>query len=654
MAKKNEKQEQNRAMPMMQRAATVQPSSIDLEARTVRVQYTSGAAVFRQRFWDEDFYEELSTDKGHVRLDRFQQGAVPVLNSHRNYDLSNVMGTVLEADETHALLKFSERDDVEGYWKDIVAGIIRNVSVGYVVHRFQDVTPDGDKVKRLRAIDWEPYEISMVAVPADAGAGVRHKEENHPCIVIGGQAETTLKGENMDPKDKENGATRNDTGAQPTPAVQPAAQAPAVDQRALDDARAEAVKAERQRSEEIRTIVRSVGLPDDLAEKHIKDGTAIDAVRAAVIERMAQKDDEITIRGDVRITKDEKDTRAAAVENALMHRNDPSKVQLTDAGRNYRGMSLMDIAREFLGNDARGLNKMEIAGRAMHSTSDFPTILANVASKSLRQAYSDTPRTFMPFARQTTLPDFKPVTRANMSNFTSLKKVEEGAEYEYGTFQDGGETYRLATYGRLFAITRQSIVNDDLDAFTRVPAKMAAAAARLENRLVWEIITNNPNMGDGVALFNAAHGNLTDALLNVGGLGALRKLMRVQKDPSGEDILNLTPKYLLVPAALETVALQLKAQITAAKTSDVNPYASSFEVITEPLLDAASTTNFFMAADPSQIDTIEYAYLEGETTPYLESREGFTRDGVEFKVRHDFVAKAIDFRGLAKSTNNAT
>lgn len=653
MAKKNKEQEQNRAMPMMQRAATVQPSSINMEERTVRVQYTSGAAVFRQRLWDEDFYEELSTEKGHVRLDRFKQGAVPVLNSHRNYDLSNVMGTVLEADETHATLKFSEREEVEGFWRDIAAGIIRNVSVGYIVHRFQDVTPDGDKVKRLRAIDWEPYEISMVAVPADAGAGVRHKEENHPCIVIGGQAETTLKGDNMDPKDKENGATRNEPGAQPTPAVQPAAQAPAVDQRALDEARAQAVTAERQRGEEIRTIVRSVGLSDDVAEKHIKDGTTVDAVRKAVIEHLAAKDDEVTIRGDVRITKDEKDTRMAAVENALLHRQDPGKVQITDAGRQYRGMSLMDIAREFVGKDARGMNKMEIAGRAMHSTSDFPTILANVANKSLRQAYADTPRTFLPFARQTTLPDFKPVTRGSLGNFTSLKKVEEGAEYEYGTFTDNGETYRLATYGRLFAITRQAIVNDDLDAFTRVPAKMAAAAARLENRLVWEIITNNPNMADNVALFNAAHGNLTNALLNVAGLGTIRSLMRTQKDPSGEDVLNIMPKYLMVPAALETVALQLKAQIIANTTTAVNPYASSFDVIVEPLLDAASTTNFFMAADPSQIDTIEYAYLEGETTPYLESREGFTRDGVEFKVRHDFVAKAIDFRGLAKSTNNA-
>ena len=71
--------------------------------------------------------------------------------------------------------------------------------------------------------------------------------------------------------------------------------------------------------------------------------------------------------------------------------------------------------------------------------------------------------------------------------------------------------------------------------------------------------------------------------------------------------------------------------------------------ISEPRLDAASETAWYLAASPNQIDTIEYAYLEGQQGAYIETRNGFDVDGVEIKCRLDFGAKAIDWRGLYKN-----
>jgi hypothetical protein len=126
--------------------------------------------------------------------------------------------------------------------------------------------------------------------------------------------------------------------------------------------------------------------------------------------------------------------------------------------------------------------------------------------------------------------------------------------------------------------------------------------------------------------------------------------MRQQKGLNGRFI-NVQPKYLLVPSAQETLAQQFVQQSTIVytKSTDFNPFANNLQVIAEPRLDATSLINWYTAADPSQIDTIEYAYLEGQEGVYLENRVGFDVDGVELKARLDFAAKAIDWRGFYKN-----
>lgn len=642
-------------LPLQTRMATLEAGS---EERVFSVIFTTGAIVRRYNFFTEEIYdEELVVNETSVRLGRLNSGA-PVLDTHDDLSLESVIGVVVNAKIENGIgtasLKIDGGVENEAIIRKLRDGIIRNVSVGYRVHRYEIIRSDG-AVPLYRAVDWEPHEISLVPIGADAGAGIRSHPHTFPCEIFTHQpANPTKENRNM---------TYNET--QPTdflPATEnPPTQTTETSTQATDEARAEGVRLERVRVAEISKITRAANLPESFSQKMVSDGVELSQARKLVLDELARKSTETgTINSQVTIIRDEIDTCRSLVENALLHRHDPKNYKLDDGARQYRGMSLMEIGRDLLerrGVHARGLSKSEVAGAMLgletrggfHSTSDFPFILANVANKTLRSAYEAAPQTFKGFARQTTNPDFKTIARTQLGDAPSLDKVNESGEFKRGTVGEAREQYALATYGKVVAVTRQTIINDDLGAFTRLPEMFGRAAADLESDTVWGIITANAAMGDGVAMFHANHGNLagTGTVISVASLGEARTGMRKQKGLNGRFI-NVMAKYLLVPAALETIAEQFVTQtnIVYTKSTDYNPFANKLQVVAEPRLDAASAISWYLAADPAQIDTIEYAYLEGQEGVYLESRVGFDVDGVELKARLDFAAKAIDWRGF--------
>ncbi|WP_153164294.1 MULTISPECIES: ClpP-like prohead protease/major capsid protein fusion protein [Stenotrophomonas] len=357
------------------------------------------------------------------------------------------------------------------------------------------------------------------------------------------------------------------------------------------------------------------------------------------------------------LSEDETKTYRDGAIAALMHRTNPAAHKLDGPAANFRGMDLQDMARDALaraGHSPKGMSKQEIAVKALQSTSDFPAILGNVVNRSLRAGYEGTQRTFVAFSRQATLPDFKEITRGQLSGAPSLKRVPEGGEYEQGTIGEGAEKYAVQKYGRIVALTWETIVNDDLDALSRIPFAFGASAADLESDLVYAILTGNPNMADGKALFHAAHGNLgaaaalADALdrSKPNPLSKMREKMTLQKGLDGRYI-SVRPKFLIVPPGLEEVALKVtSAAIIAGKGADLNVTGVTLTPIVEPRLHDGSETAWYGAAEPGVIDTIEYGYLEGHEGVFTETKQGFEVDGLQVKCRHIFGAKAIDYRGL--------
>ncbi|CAM3632992.1 peptidase U37 [Thalassospira profundimaris] len=668
-------------LPALRRAAELAPNSADAEARTIDVVWSTGARVRRVPFFGEPYDEDLSLEADHVRLDRLNAGA-PFLKVHETGELSAVIGSVvpgsarIEQGRGVATIRFSDRDDVEPIWRDIQAGHIRAVSIGYQVHRYEVNKPEGAR-EVWRAVDWTPFEISAVPVGADADAGFRaihdpHAPRTHECVVHrdGAEPPYSKRTQTMHDEDnRENDAAEvteatisEEAPKTPDDAAETQAQPQAVPQSRTADAEAlvsRAREAERERVSTIYDLASKLDLERGFADDLVKRGTSLDEARTVILDQVASKSEETRTFSQVSVPlggRDERVTRRDAVTSALLHRYSPTLFPLEDAARQYRGMTLMELARESLsdaGVNTRGLSRDEVATRALHSTSDFPEILAAVTNKTLRQAYDAYPRTFTLFCRQVLATDFKAMHRVQLGEAPQLLKVDESGEFKRGTLGESKESYRIETYGRVVAITRQVLINDDLDAFTRIPAMYGNAIAQLESDVVWDIITANPAMADNKNLFHADHKNLagTGKALGVDAVGAARAAMAKQTGLDKKTVLNIRPSFLIVPASLELKAEQMVAQnLVPADTAKVVPQSiRTLSPISEPRLDAVSETAWYLAASPNQIDTIEYAYLEGQQGAYIETRNGFDVDGVEIKCRLDFGAKAIDWRGLYKN-----
>jgi hypothetical protein len=432
------------------------------------------------------------------------------------------------------------------------------------------------------------------------------------------------------------------------------------------DERSLGAEAERQRVQGIMTACRAARLPQKFADSLIESGEDLLDCQRKIFDEMSKRggDDLGPRRGQARVEITGDDPlvhQRDGIQNALLHRVAPHYFKLEEIGRNYRGLTLLDTAKLYLtsrGQRVTDMSRLELAGVALgfsvrggyHTTSDFPLLLADVANKTLRRAYDEFPITFAPIVRRTTVPDFKNVNRVQLGDAPTLQKVLEHGEFTRGSISEGREQFAISTYGRIFAITRQALVNDDTSAFERVPMMFGRALRSLESDLVWAQITSNPTMGDSNALFSTAHGNLAtdDGAIDTTTLGAARTSMRKQTGLDGQKI-NVVPRFLIVPAALETDADKQVTTIVPAQASNVNVFSGRLTVVAEPRLDDASTAAWYLAGDPAQIDIIELAMLEGQDGPSVESRIGFDVDGVEIKARHDVAAKVLDWRGLYKN-----
>lgn len=668
------------AMPLQVREARIQPQTFDAQRNTVQVMWSNGARVRRYDWWNERYYEEeLVVSADAVDMARFDAGAVQVLDGHDRYSgVRAILGIAergwLDGSEAFAEIRLSGREELAGIVSDIRAGIIRDISVGYSVERYeitraQDRT-DGVNMDLWRAVRWTPHEISFVAVPADPSAGTRNASAQYPCEFARTSPASLQQEQTMPPVAPTAAPAAAPLDVDPSrgaPASAPAPVPAPVQAPARDDA-AQARAAEAARSAEITELCTRHGAAD-LAAGLIRAGSTVDQARAAVLAELALRDaaagGHVNVRG-VRTERDEQETRLRGMEEALSHRCD-SRAPLTDNGRQYRGMSLLEIGRDHLeagGVNTRGMDRMTLATRmlthrsgGMHTTSDFGLILANVAGKRLRQVYDENPGTYRRWARKApNAPDFKSMSVVQLSAMPDLLRVNEHGEFKYGALSDGAETYALLTYGRIVSLTRQAIINDDLRAFDRLNTGFGAAAARLENRTVYAQLTANAALSDSVALFHSTHANLgtTGSALALATLGTMRAAMRLQKGLQGEE-LNLVPAYLIVPAALEQSAYQFTSpNYVPAAPGSINEFRAggrtALEPVVEPILDANSATAWYAAASNTQVDTVEYCYLDGAEGPVLESEMGFEVDGISLKARLDFASKVIDFRGLYKAT----
>lgn len=664
----------NAQIQALQLDARFMPETVNVEARTVDVTFATEASVLR-RTWSRGTYNEtLSLDPAHVRMDRLNARA-PFCDNHNIWGKVTecVFGVVerawIEGGVGRATIRFSKRDNADAVFQDVVDGILPNISVGYRVYTYEITEREGAP-DDYRAIDWEPFEISTVPVPADYGAQVRNADQpaaqtnevnlihtNTTAMEEETRTEQGVTETPTTPVVETRTVADNPTPVQPATAPQPAQPA----QRSATDIAA----GERARIRRIQSAVRMAGLGDDVATRLIDEGTSLEAAHEEITRQWeaAQPAPSDSRTPTATLTgQSEDDTRREAMTLALAHRASGSTEELREDARQYRNLNLLGMARASL--EARGINVRymsdhEVARHAMnlhlrtaaaghHTSSDFPIILGNTVNRTLRAAYDLQQRTFQAFCRRANAKDFREITRAQISGMVGkFEEIPEGGEYKSGTFTEGAESYKLKKYGKKIAITWETIVNDDLDAFSRIPAAIAAEAAQLQSDIVYGIINGNPNMSDGNALFSTEHTNLaaSGGAISITSLSAARAAFRKQKSLN-DRYLNLMPQFLIVGPDRETEAEQiLSSLVSPNQASQVNVFANKLSLVIDPRVGSA----WYLAAAPTNIDTIEYAFLDGDGELYTETREDFDIDGMQVKARMTFAAKAIDWRGLYKN-----
>lgn len=437
-----------------------------------------------------------------------------------------------------------------------------------------------------------------------------------------------------------------------TPAAQPQ---PAASEQEI---RAAALAAERTRRADIRTAFASFAAQEGVAQLQAScedDPACSLADASAKLLAHLAKGAQPVAGSYVAMGDSPADKFRAGASSAILAR---AGLAAPDRGNEFNGFTLYEIARASLeraGYRTSGRGKMDVVSAAFtHTGSDFPLLLANVAEKAMLKGYEEADETFQVWTTKGTLPDFKQAKRVDLNTFPALDKVYDGAEYKYATIGERGETIQLATYGKMFSITRQAIINDDLDAFSKVPRKMGRAAVRTVGNLVYAVLTGNPTMADGIALFHASHANLpTGAAISTTSVDAMRVAMGKQTDGVAT-ALNIRLAHLIVPLALEGTARvvatsEFEVGASTKNNTVPNSVRGTFQVVSDARLDVASATVWYGSGDPAMHDTVEVAYLDGVETPTLEQQSGWTVDGVDFKVRLDAGVKALDHRALAKN-----
>lgn len=600
---------QRKLIPKLETSASLSPSTIDVKNRTVELVWSTGAKGLRSGEFGT-FYESLDMSPAAVDMSRMQN--MPLLDSHDGRSVDSILGVVQSARIENgvgiATVRFASDAKSESVFQKVIDGVIRNVSVGYRINEMRDVSGVKDKTPSYLATRWTPLEISLVSVPFDSNATIRSETQELNEVQIIGKAEKA--------------AIMSEENQNPT-------------------------LAERNRIASITRACRAAQLDAAVASDFIERGVSAEEASQEIFKRMADKLSQTSIRNNVDVTSTREDAAQDGIVNATLHRMNP-RVALTEAGKHFVNYSLLRNIESRMGRRL-GESEVAFASRAM-TNSDLPNILANVAEKAMRSEFALQAPTFKPFVRMGSLRNYKAANRLMLGEFPSLEVVSEGGEATMGYVSESKETIQLKRYLKQIAFTKEMIINDDLNALSDFATKGARAANRVESSLVYSsILGANPVMGDGFALFSTEHANFTSTgtAMSVTSLAIGWTLMRNQKTIDGLEFADLTPKYLICGPAREVAAIQVVSQnMLSAQVSNVNPFSGRLEVIVDPRI---TGNEWYLAADPSQIDTIEVARLESETGPMITSERGRIPGSTLITLEHSVGAQVLDFRGLYRN-----
>ncbi len=651
------------------------PATIDEETRSVEVVLATEQPVAVYD-WDHGVIDEVLLMSGaQIPAKR----KLVMLDAHSRYATGDIIGSAreitTEGEEMVGRAVFSA--EAESQWVKVKEGHLTDFSIGYRVNTSVWV-PENQEQKiagrifkgPLRVVTkWTPRELSAVPIGADELAKTRSTHEqtiDEEVNEMDAKLRAFLERSGLSPEATEAEAWEflesrglAEPEGQDTEGNQPEGEK--ADEAKINAARAAATGAERTRINEIDALCARAEMPDE-ARALILDGTSVADAQRKIMDKIIEKSKNPGASGIVLGMEDVDKFRAAATDSLYLRAGLEIKTPVAGA-EDLRGYTLVELARECLrmaGRPYSGHVK-EMVGRALTS-SDFPNILANLATKSMQEAWDGSPETWPVWCGVGSVSDFKTYYDNALSEHDDLEEVPDSGEVKYGKFTEKDpETYKAATYAKKFRFTRVMIINDDLGAFTELPTKRTEAAARKVGDVAYAVLTANGTMGDGETIFSDAHANQAAsgymAGPGVSNIGEGIRAMGVQKDIAGLRRLNIRPQFFLGPKALEGAAevffrsekfadSDTVATDSSLAATRANPYSGNyFTRVYEPRLDDNDEAAWYLAGPKGK--TIKVVFLNGRQGPNLEVLQpGFSIEGIEYLVSIDVGAYAVDYRGL--------
>lgn len=642
-------------------AMRFEPAGAERAAETFSAALSSDAPI------DQWFGREILIHTPEaVNLERAENGLPLLWNHDRNEPIGRCYDLTVEGGRLRAgRIAWSQRARAQEVMQDVKDGMLGEMSIAYTLDEYrEEVAPDGAYVVIVDR--WTVLEASITPVPADHTVGIGRSR------------------------------TQGDNPPAPAPVIDISrgfSQATAEGQRAGREAEISRVVAIEElfagyRSEQaqaLRRVCIASGHTEAQAARALLElinaERGFDAGTGSIIDARQTMGGMTATAPDGRVTAgdDARDKFRDGCARALEHRTglvaNTREIRAELARNPYRGMTLYEMARESLracGLSTDGMDRDQCVRFAIApwthpdgrraffqgiGISDFVGVLENNANKALTRGWYEADESWPMIVREGTLPDYKAGTRVGLGGLSTLERIYGNGEYRYLTMSDQKEPIQMGKYGGLLQLTREAIINDDQSAFAEIPMMGGKSANRTVGNVVYALLTSNGTMSDGVALFHATHANIGSAgAPTVARLDEGQKLLALQKSPGSPESggLNTPLRKLILPQALRGTGLVLRSSVnipngTSAAASNVpNIWAQNFDVVVDARLDAASATIYYASGDPNSVPVIEVAFLNGNREPFLESREGWTVDGVEYKVRHEFAAAVLDWRGIVR------
>ena len=431
----------------------------------------------------------------------------------------------------------------------------------------------------------------------------------------------------------------------------------------------------------VKSRCENAGLSAEDTLEIVASATTEAEAKDMIIDALSEQDEapEFSGRSSIHVGETDDEKHREAMSEAILMR---AGVEERDPDNPYLGQRLDRMAEtcvrragmepatnthEFGKQAFAQVNSTQYAsgGSAAPSSSDFPAILEDTINKQMLVGWELSPETWQEWTRQGSLSDFREASRTSLNLMDELEEIGEGEEYSRGTTTDRKEKIQLGKYGKIYGLTWEAVINDDLGAFTRRPQKIGRRAAALPGDLAYAVLTGNDAMNEtGNPLFDEAHNNDATDDLTHSAIQEMVERMQSQTAPeTGKNksdgelrTLNIQPSFIIVPTQLRFSAQKIiqSPGISGDAGDVVNPVQDIVSIVVEPRLSQDSHTRYYMAADPNMFDTVEVAFLNGQSQPFMDVRDGWDIDGTEMKVRLPCAAAPLDYRTMQRNGSTGT